>query len=124
MYIRVILPGVELDGVDAIAGENAASCQETPVLPVREAELRAAERILAVHPPGEPVPDERRVDLPQESLVRGRIFADQRCHKERTLGVEQADALAQIGDGNHRDFRCLLPFPLVSELVGRPDSGE
>ena len=60
---------------------STPTAEEASELPVGEPELRSAERVLAVDPPGEAVPDERCVDTVEERLVVFRRIGDQRSGK-------------------------------------------
>ena len=69
MHIRIYLSYSKLDRVDTIAGQYAASGDETAVLPIGEPKFGTAKGILTVYPAGEAVSYEWSVDSFQESLL-------------------------------------------------------
>src|SRR5690349_12477556 len=65
------------DGEHAITRENCTARKQAPALPVRKAQFRLVQRVLAVDPTGDAIADKRRVDRVVEALLILGTFTDQ-----------------------------------------------
>src|SRR5690348_3588059 len=69
MQVGIALPRPRTHGVNAVAAEHAAAGEQPAVLPVRQPQLRPTQCVLAVHPAGESIAGERRVERLVEALL-------------------------------------------------------
>ncbi len=86
------------------------------MFPVGETELGFAQGILPVHPAGEAVADEGRIDPGVEALVRLRVLGDQHGDQAGAVAVEQGDRRGRIRHHRQGHFRRALPFPFAAEV--------
>ncbi len=82
------------------------------MFPVRQAELRLVEGVLAVDPAGEAVADERRIHEFEEPILLSGVLRDERGDEPRAVAVEPVDGLIGRRDDGERDLGALLPLPL------------
>src|SRR5690606_21597184 len=111
------LPRARADGVDAVSAQNAAAPEQATILPVGQAELRAAQRELTVDPARVAVAHKRGVDRLEEALLLDRVGADQRGHELGAVLVEELHRVLEAVDQLERDLGGLLPLPLAAELA-------
>ncbi len=101
---------------NAIAGERAAAGEEAAIQPVGEAQLRLAESVLAVHPAGEAIADERGIDFLEETLLGGGVLGDQGGGQARGVAVEESNRLAQVVHDLERHLGRLFPLPFAAQF--------
>src|SRR5688500_15836594 len=113
------LAGARAHRVDAVAAQDAATAEQAPPLPIREAKLGPVERLLTVDPSRVPFADERRVGGRVEALVLGGDVADQAGDELRAVPVEEVHRVSHVAHEDERDLGGAFPFPFAAELARR-----
>ena len=87
------------------------------MLPIRQAEFRLVEGILAVNPAREAVADERSIHEFEEPVLLSHILRDERGDETGAVAVEPVDGIIDRGNNGERDLWALLPLPLGSQTT-------
>src|SRR5690606_20127205 len=102
--VRIRLPDPGAHGEHPVARQHRAAGEQPPVLPVGKAELGLVQRVLAVHPTGEAVAHEGRVDGGPEAVLLGGGLVDQAGGELRAVAVKEGDGPVEVGDDFQPDL--------------------